>query len=128
VCEVSFSWDADIRSARQYWSLHKTRYLILHESADVSAHSHSIAYYFKTHLCYLARGMFTWRVHMNVERIIYWSAVLLLLLLLLLLASGRTLCYFLFSCTPMNSSVSIVSDYRLDDWVAIPGRGKGFFF
>jgi hypothetical protein len=26
-----------------------------------------------------------------------------------------------------GSSVSIVSDYRLDDWGSIPRRGKGFF-
>jgi hypothetical protein len=26
-----------------------------------------------------------------------------------------------------GSSVSTVSDYRLDDWGSIPGRGKGFF-
>jgi hypothetical protein len=25
-----------------------------------------------------------------------------------------------------GSSVSIVSDYRLDDWVSISGRGKGY--
>lgn len=27
-----------------------------------------------------------------------------------------------------GSPVSIMSDYRLDDWGSIPGRGKGFFF
>jgi hypothetical protein len=27
-----------------------------------------------------------------------------------------------------GSSVSIVSDYGLDDWGSIPGRGKGYFF
>jgi hypothetical protein len=34
-------------------------------------------------------------------------------------------CYFKFkSC---GSSVSIVSDYRVDERCSIPGKGKGFF-
>jgi hypothetical protein len=30
-------------------------------------------------------------------------------------------------CRSRGSSVSIVSDYALDDWGSIPGGGKGFF-
>jgi hypothetical protein len=32
-----------------------------------------------------------------------------------------------FNSRSWGSSVSVVSDYRLDDWGLIPSRGKGFF-
>jgi hypothetical protein len=34
--------------------------------------------------------------------------------------------YFLHFCEP-GSSVSIVSNYGMDDWASIPNRGRGFF-
>jgi hypothetical protein len=33
----------------------------------------------------------------------------------------------MLSMTFCREVVRIVSDYRLDDWSSIPGRGKGFF-
>jgi hypothetical protein len=40
----------------------------------------------------------------------------------------RILVMFVKLCRSRGSSGSIVSDYGLDDWGLIPGRGKGFFF
>jgi hypothetical protein len=34
---------------------------------------------------------------------------------------------YLFLLPSRGSSVSIVSDYGLDDWGSIPDRGRGFF-
>jgi hypothetical protein len=36
--------------------------------------------------------------------------------------------FVLFSFVSRGSSVSIVTDYGLDDRVSIPNRGLGFFF
>jgi hypothetical protein len=35
--------------------------------------------------------------------------------------------YYYYHCCSRSSSVSIVSDYGLDDWGSIPDRGRGFF-
>jgi hypothetical protein len=35
--------------------------------------------------------------------------------------------YYLFCLGAGVAQTCIVSDYRLDDWGSIPGRGKGFF-
>jgi hypothetical protein len=36
--------------------------------------------------------------------------------------------YIMYWGIMLGSSVSTVSEYRLDDWGSIPSRGKAFFF
>jgi hypothetical protein len=46
-----------------------------------------------------------------------------------LMVFSRDRIFLCFHLTPskLGSSVSIVSDYRLDDWVSVPNRDRGFF-
>jgi hypothetical protein len=37
-------------------------------------------------------------------------------------------CFIMFSFRSWGNSANIATDYRLDDWDSIPGKGKEFFF
>jgi hypothetical protein len=68
---------------------------------------------------------------MIVQKLQPWISLKYLSVLGLTTLTWSQITYFIY-CTVLSrsrgTSVSIVSDYGLDDWGLIPDRGRGFFF